>query len=102
MKSFAHPLSGDTHTAVEDFQGDPVALRILTALIKNMLRSGALLPDDIEAMCDDLDEDAAHELNCILLDLSTPSQSDYEAEFRRKQMRLRTEYINRKRDDDGA
>lgn len=58
---------------------DEIALR----LIRQLVRRELLDEEDIADICDGLDEESAHEVNCAFLDMLPMS----EAEIRRADMR---------------
>ena len=62
----------------------PLAERMLSAFLAQMIRADAVDPDDIAEAADRLDRDgdpdAAHAMRCIILQASAPEQSDWEAD----------------------
>lgn len=62
----------------------PLAERMLTAFLEQMIRTEAVDPDDISEAADRLDlagdEEAAHALRCIIVKAAAPDQSEWEAE----------------------
>lgn len=78
---------------------------LLLALLEQLVRNGTLDADDITEMADRLEAagdeahaHAAHLTRCALIQASAPSQSDWEADWRRRQIRERTAFLNRKPD----
>lgn len=69
----------------------PLAERMLKALLIQMLRSDAMDPDDIteaaDALADAGDEEAAHELRCMIVEAVAPSPSDWQADKARSRFR---------------
>ena len=65
---------------------------MLRAFIVRMIRVEAIDPDDIAAAADDLDAqgdaEAAHSLRCMILHASAQPASEFQAEQRRRQIRL--------------
>lgn len=68
-----------------------ISERMFRALCVQLIRAGKLDGDDIDAAADELsaqgDDDAANTLRCFTLYAAAPSQSEWIAEQRRKQMR---------------
>lgn len=69
-----------------------IAETIVSALAVALLRKGALDPDDIASAADDLDAEgettAAHVLRCSIVAAEAPTASEWQAEQRRKRIRL--------------
>lgn len=65
----------------------PLAERMLRALLVQLIRTEAVDPDDIDAAADALasegDDEAAHEMRCLIVEASAPAPSDWEADRRR-------------------
>ncbi|BAK66889.1 hypothetical protein SLG_22140 [Sphingobium sp. SYK-6] len=70
----------------------PLAERMLRALLIQLLKSEAIDPDDIDAAADRLaadgDGEAAHEMRCLIVESMAPEQSDWEADQRRSRFRV--------------
>jgi hypothetical protein len=62
----------------------PLAERMLSAFLAQMIRVEAVDPDDIAEAADRLDkagdEEAAHALRCVIIEAAAPEQSDWEAD----------------------
>jgi hypothetical protein len=61
---------------------------MILAVTTGMLRKGLLDEADIESMCAGLDEEAAHQLRCCVLEAAAPSVSDWRADMARKGFRV--------------
>lgn len=63
---------------------EPLAERMLRALLTQMIRTEAVDVDDINAAADRLerdgDEEAAHAMRCLILQASAPDASEWAAE----------------------
>lgn len=70
----------------------PLADRMLRALLVQLLRADAIDPDDILAASDNLassgDEEAAHAMRCLIVESLAPEQSEWEADQRRARFRV--------------
>jgi hypothetical protein len=77
---------------------------VMKALAKILIRKGVIDDNDIRDAAEGLKrvgfETAAHNLTMIALEAHSVTASEFEADFRRRQMIERTAMINRK-DDDG-
>lgn len=62
----------------------PLAERVLFAFLTHMMRADAIDPADISDAADRLERDgdteAAHAMRCMIVQASTPEQSDWEAD----------------------
>ncbi len=62
----------------------PLAERMLSAFLLQMIRAEAVDPDDIAEAADRLerdgDEEAAHAMRCLIVEAATPELSDWEAD----------------------
>ncbi|MBH0112711.1 hypothetical protein I5E68_07070 [Novosphingobium sp. YJ-S2-02] len=62
----------------------PLAERMLRAFLIQMMRSEAIDPEDINAAADQLesdgDDEAAHQMRCLILDAAAPSMSEWTAD----------------------
>ncbi|WP_185999952.1 hypothetical protein ACLIMP_22240 [Novosphingobium aerophilum] len=62
----------------------PLAERMLSAFLTQMIRTEAVDPEDISEAADRLDregdEEAAHALRCLIVQASTPELSDWNAD----------------------
>jgi hypothetical protein len=66
-----------------------VSEKLIMALGEALVRKGVLDPDDlIEAAERTDDADVAHLLSCMILQAEAPDVSDWQADQRRKQIRL--------------
>lgn len=70
----------------------PLAERMLRALLIQMLRTDAIDPDDLSAAADELtaqgDDEAAHAIKCLIVESMSPSQTDWQADQRRSRLHL--------------
>lgn len=64
----------------------------MAALLRHLVREGALDADDIGAIAGDLDsrgeQDAAHQVRVALIEAHAPSQSEWEADRRRNRFHV--------------
>ncbi|MBB4616907.1 hypothetical protein [Sphingomonas abaci] len=100
---------------------DRITAGVSEAVLKLIVRAGVVSEDDVLAIASEYDtlagrapqhevgvhEMVAHRLRCVLLDLDPPPAVDpareFEAQFQREQIRLRTAMIARKaKDTDNA
>lgn len=69
-----------------------ISERMLGAFLIQMMRTGAVDPDDIAEAAESLDakgdEDAAHAMRCLILRAHETPHSDWEAERRRNRFHV--------------
>jgi len=78
---------------------------VFKAIAKILIRKGIITADDIELEVDDLQRvspDAAHNLEMLWMSAHAMTASEFEADYRRRQMRERTAFIDRQRRPDGG
>lgn len=66
-----------------------LAEEVVSALIVALIRAGALDPDDMLAI-EGLSEDARAHIEALIVEAAAPSQADWQAEQRRKRLRIVT------------
>ncbi len=76
---------------------------VMCAIAKILIRNGVISEDDITGEADNLARTgrpmASHNLTMLLIEAQAMSASEFEADYRRRQMVERTAYLNRKPDD---
>ncbi|WP_395393052.1 hypothetical protein WBP07_17910 [Novosphingobium sp. BL-8A] len=78
---------------------------VMTELAKILIRKGVITPEEIAIGVDDLarvSRTASTNLHMLALEASAMSASEFEADYRRRQMRERTAFLDRRRKDDGG
>jgi len=70
----------------------PLAERMLSAFLAQMIRAEAIDPDDLAEAAERLEQsgdgEAAHAMRCIIVEASAPEQSDWQAEQRRNRFHV--------------
>ncbi|KQM37936.1 hypothetical protein ASE59_11590 [Sphingomonas sp. Leaf10] len=80
---------------------ESIDAELALAIIKQMVRTGALDPAVVASVRDEAngrDPDMAQAAHILLTEAMTSSESDFTADYRRRQMRERTAMIDRDRD----
>lgn len=84
---------------------DDADYHVMMSLAKIMLRKGLITPDEIYDEIDEMESvspKAAESLLILVLEAESMSASEFEADYRRRQMRERTAYIEKHRKPDGG
>lgn len=71
---------------------------VFKAIAKILIRKGIISPEEIDVAVDNLERvspEAAHNLTMLALQASSMSASEFEADFRRRQMRERTALLHK-------
>jgi len=78
---------------------------VLSALARILIRNGSISIDELADESDEMKrkghETAGHNLLCLAIEASTMSASEFEADYRRRQMVERTAYITKIKPDGG-
>lgn len=77
---------------------------VFTSIAKILIRKGVITPEEIEGEIDELgrvNSDAAHNLTVLAMQAQSMTASEFEADYRRRQMRERTAWLEQQADNGG-
>ncbi|MFK4871667.1 hypothetical protein [Novosphingobium sp. ZW T3_23] len=78
---------------------------VMKEIAKILIRKGVITSDEVQVAVENLrrvSASAANNFSMLALEASTMSPSEFEADFRRRQMRERTAFIERQGKGDGG
>lgn len=78
---------------------------VFKALAKILIRKGIITQNDVNIEAAELarySQTASHNLEMLLFEANAPTASDHEADFRRRQMRERTAWLEKQAKNDGG